>query len=1040
MALHALFIGIDRFASPRINWLSCARRDAVALHALFTDTFGAGGVLLDDKRATRAAIHGWFRGLVGCSPDDVVVITFSGHGSTTHELMTYDADPKDLLNTAIPLATLGEWFSAIPARRLLCVLDCCFSGEMGAKVFVAEATPRSADSAQSLLEQMSGCGRLVLTASTATQRAWETGRYRHGLLTYHLIRALQGAEEVVDAGKVQVYRLLEYVTRRVTADAAASFGKDQHPTLRGQLDGELTWPVFVQGLAYQAAFPGLCAQPVTADVATLEAHGFPPALLASWAGTIPSLNQLQIDAVNQYGLLRGEHLVVSAPTSSGKTLVGELAALRGVLERKRAFFLLPLKALVNDKHKQFSSTYQDFGIRVIRATGEIADDIPALMRGHYDICLLTYEKFASLALAAPHLLEQVGTIVIDEAQMIADRSRGANLEFLLTLLRMRRQAGIEPQMIALSAVIGDTNGLERWLGARLLRRLERPVPLDEGIVLADGRFRYIDDKGAERTADPIITPEFRKGSSQDWIVPLVRKLVCEGKQVIVFRETKGAARGCANYLAEALGLPPAQAALGALPPTDLSLASTILRETLRRGVAFHTSDLDRDERLAIEGSFRAPGSTVRVIAATTTLAMGVNTPAEAVVIAGLMHPGEQPYSVAEYKNIVGRAGRLGFAERGTSYLIAADHLEAHNAWGRYVKGTPEDLRSRFVAEGADPRTLILRVLAAARIASVKGVPAKDIIGFLEGSFGAFQQRMAAENWAWDRAQMVAALDELAGHSLIEAAENDCYHLTDLGRFAGEAGVQVESVIRLVQAFRSMPAAQINDPTLVAATQLTTELDDLHFPLNKTSTQKEPGTWFGALAGQGVPRCLLDTLRRFVSEQHTGTMRAKKAAACLLYISTMPMNQIEATLTQHGRSTDGAAGPVRSVSARTCDLLPAVARVATILHPELDLTERVPRLLVRLELGVPAGTAEVAKHAGVRLTRGDYQQLVKANLSTPERIEATGTEALLNCLGGDADKARVLREAAAAIRSRPQAPTSTVTDRLFPSRFPPLLWQ
>jgi ATP-dependent DNA helicase len=305
MALHALFIGIDRFASPRINWLSCARRDAVALHALFTDTFGAGGILLDDKKATRAAIEAWFRNMAGCSPDDVVVITFSGHGSTTHELMTYDADPKGLPNTAIPLATLGEWFSAIPARRLLCVLDCCFSGGVGAKVFVAEATARSTESAQCLLDQISGRGRLVLTASTATQRAWEAGRYRHGLLTYHLIQALQGAEEVVDAGKVQVYRLLEYVTRRVTADAAASFGKDQHPTLRGQLDGELTWPVFTRGPTYQAAFPDRCARPITADVASLQAYGFPAELLAAWAGAIPALNQLQIDAVNQYGVLRG---------------------------------------------------------------------------------------------------------------------------------------------------------------------------------------------------------------------------------------------------------------------------------------------------------------------------------------------------------------------------------------------------------------------------------------------------------------------------------------------------------------------------------------------------------------------------------------------------------------------------------------------------------------------------------------------------------------------------------------------------------------
>ena len=58
---------------------------------------------------------------------------------------------------------LAEWFAQIPARRLLLVLDCCFSGGMGAKVFVADATPRSVDSAEKLLEQVSGRGRLVLT-------------------------------------------------------------------------------------------------------------------------------------------------------------------------------------------------------------------------------------------------------------------------------------------------------------------------------------------------------------------------------------------------------------------------------------------------------------------------------------------------------------------------------------------------------------------------------------------------------------------------------------------------------------------------------------------------------------------------------------------------------------------------------------------------------------------------------------------------------------------------------------------------------------
>jgi helicase len=319
-------------------------------------------------------------------------------------------------------------------------------------------------------------------------------------------------------------------------------------------------------------------------------------VIQAWAGGIPGLNQLQLDAINQYGLLRGEHVIASAPTSSGKTMLGELAAVRGALDRRRALFLMPLKALVNDKLRQFQRVYGAFGIRTIEATGE-TDDITPLLRGRYDIALLTYEKFAAIALTHPYVLDQVGTIVIDEVQMIADVNRGANLEFILTLLRMRRRDGLEPQLIALSAVIGDTNGLERWLGGRLLRRLERPVPLDEGILCSDGRFRFIDgDTGQERAEPRFIRPLYGEGKHRDWVIPLVQRLVQEGKQIIVFRETTGETRYGAQYLADALRLPSADEALAALPSADPSQASEQLRQVLAHGIAFHNSHLSPGER------------------------------------------------------------------------------------------------------------------------------------------------------------------------------------------------------------------------------------------------------------------------------------------------------------------------------------------------------------------------------------------------------------------------------------------------------------
>ena len=109
MGFRGLFIGIDRYASPGVNWLSCAGCDAKALHSLFTDSFGGETTLLLDDQATVAEIGGRFDALAACDPDDVVVIAFSGHGTSTHELVTHDTDPRHLARTTILLTSLGEW-------------------------------------------------------------------------------------------------------------------------------------------------------------------------------------------------------------------------------------------------------------------------------------------------------------------------------------------------------------------------------------------------------------------------------------------------------------------------------------------------------------------------------------------------------------------------------------------------------------------------------------------------------------------------------------------------------------------------------------------------------------------------------------------------------------------------------------------------------------------------------------------------------------------------------------------------------------------
>jgi replicative superfamily II helicase len=510
-------------------------------------------------------------------------------------------------------------------------------------------------------------------------------------------------------------------------------------------------------------------------------------------------------------------------------------------------------------------------------------------------------------------------------------------------------------------------------------------------------------------------------------------LVAEKKQVIVFRETKGGARGCANYLADSLGLPAAKEALLALPAGDPSLASQSLRKTLGGGVAFHISDLDRDERLAVEEYFRAPNSAIRVIVATTTLAMGVNTPAEAVIIVGLEHPGPTPYSVAEYKNIVGRAGRLGFSDKGSSYLLAVNFRDEYDFWTRYVQGSPEDLESRFLVEGTDPRSLVVRVLVAAKRYAGQGLRVGEIVSFLNGSFGAYRQAQSNNNWSWDAGKLTAAIQDLEHHGLIEKNEADGYRLTELGWLAGQGGIEVESITRVVDALKSVSPAEINDPTLIALTQLTLEVDSLLFPLNKKSTEKEPQTWKGELRGQGVPVAILNALERNTRDHTQSTLRAKKAAACLLWITDMPIANIEAVLTQFGGKPDGAAGPIRNITSRTYDLLPTVARVAEIIHSELNLTQKCKQLLTRLEVGVPSVAVELASRVGTRLTRGDYLSLIRANLTNIENVEKAPDKDLLKLLGDNVIK---LAEVRRAIRNyREQDSEAFLTSPILPPYMP-----
>lgn len=458
MAIFAAFIGIDKHTDANIRDLTGARRDATALWAIFGDNLTLlNAKLLTDTDATADAIRNAFDETLGtANEDDTVILTFSGHGTHDHRLVAHDTHVGSLAATTIPMQELATRFKESRAKTILCVLDCCFSGGAPARVLESSPIPRNVGFS---LDAIAGKGRVLIAASNVDEPAYELPGTGHGLLTKALLDALQASRESAGLGSI-----MDQVMDRIRAEAAR-IGVIQTPVLLGHIEGGFALPIFQPGKLFYAAFPDLQGHSVSRNISELIAFGLPSTVLAEWSERFKSgLNYLQLKAVNEHRILNGSSLLVVAPTSSGKTFIGELAATRAIVDGRKAVFLLPYRALVNEKYEQFQELYGErLEMRVIRCTGDYIDETAAFVRGKYDLAVLTYEMFVNLAVGNPTLLQQIGLVVLDEAQFITDPSRGIIVELLLTYLLAARERGVEPQLLLLSAVIGNINDFDQWL-------------------------------------------------------------------------------------------------------------------------------------------------------------------------------------------------------------------------------------------------------------------------------------------------------------------------------------------------------------------------------------------------------------------------------------------------------------------------------------------------------------------------------------------------------------------------------------------------
>lgn len=416
-----------------------------------------------------------------------------------------------------------------------------------------------------------------------------------------------------------------------------------------------------------------------------------------------SLNPIQKKAV-EMGILEGESLVVSSPTSSGKTLLAELAGLNVTLnKRQKMIYLCPLVALAREKFEDFKRKYEKYGIKVALSVGNYDSNDPWLK--NYDWIILSNEKADSLIRHEADWIFQVGLVVADEIHLLDDFERGPTLEILLTILK---EILPKAQFLAFSATIKNAEEIGDWLGAKVLKSNFRPVPLYKGILIGNKIKMF-------GTKDYVL----RKDLALEEAV--VENTLLKKKQLIFFLSSRRNAEALAEKLSKLVFHFLEEKEIKELEKISEKIEKTLeipteqckkLAECVRKGVAFYHSGLLFSQRVEIEEAYKK--GLIKVITSTTALAAGINMPNFRAVVRDVKryYPGLGSIylPVLEVEQMFGRSGRPQYDKWGEGILVAKSKEDERELEEYFIKGELEEISSKIESESA-LRMHILSLLA-----------------------------------------------------------------------------------------------------------------------------------------------------------------------------------------------------------------------------------------------------------------------------------------------------------------------------------------
>ena len=455
------------------------------------------------------------------------------------------------------------------------------------------------------------------------------------------------------------------------------------------------------------------------------------------------LDEFQRDATRV--LIDGHSLVVSAPTGSGKTLIGETAIMNALMRGKKAIYTTPLKALSNQKLREFS---KKFGKRKVGLkTGDVevnAEKAEVMVMTTEILRNMLYSNAAGGEM--DKRLDDVGVVILDEVHYLGDSYRGTVWEETIIYCPSNIQ------LLCLSATIGNPDDLSGWIeevrrsdksDEKLCKTLVsdyRPVPLNwfysmkpnrdwPGLgYLLNSRGTQMNEELYPFTEEGMREKFSRYGGEQESyynyhnnnrrendqksmrrrLVPHVETAVgqlisADMLPAVWFIFSRKGCDQAVEYLCRDAGacLVSREEQIEITKEIDAFVASNKdavrkeMIEPLKCGVASHHAGLLPAWKGLVEALFQR--GLVKVVFATETLAAGVNMPARCTVMSALSKRGDtgpRTLTSNEFFQMAGRAGRRGFDDVGFVVCLQSPFDGPEDAFA-LVSGEPENLKSNF---------------------------------------------------------------------------------------------------------------------------------------------------------------------------------------------------------------------------------------------------------------------------------------------------------------------------------------------------------